>query len=269
MSAANLGASTSFTSIAARYDETRDIPQAQLAACYDRLRGRGLLPPHGRILDAGCGTGQISLPLARLGYEVRGYDLSPEMAALAQAKCRPEWRAIYHAGDVRGLPEEDASFDAVVLSKVLLHVEDWRLACRELLRLLRPGGCVIDIAEQGAFENPVRRHFSERADALGFRDRFVGLTDRVELATFMREQGCSERPVELGDIAWTRRIVYEDVLRQFEERHFSEFWRLPADGYARILQETAAWVDSQPEGRSTVETMRPYLSAAIFRKPPA
>jgi ubiquinone/menaquinone biosynthesis C-methylase UbiE len=269
MSVASLGASSSFSSVAARYDETRDIPEAQLAACYERFRRLEILPPRGRFLDAGCGTGQISLPLAKLGYEIRGYDLSPEMAALAEAKRRPEWRAVYGVGDVRALPEKDASFDGVVLSKLLMHVEAWRLACRELLRVLRPGGCVINIAERGAFGNSVRRHFSGCADALGFRNRFLGVTDRDELAAFMRERGCVEHAVDLGDLAWTKQVVHGDALRQFEERHFSEFWYLPLDAYARILNETAAWVDAQPNGRSTVETMRPYLSADIFRKPPA
>jgi ubiquinone/menaquinone biosynthesis C-methylase UbiE len=269
MSADNLGASTSFASVATRYDETRDIPEAQLAACYDRLRRSEMLPLRGRILDAGCGTGQISLPLAKLGYEIRGYDLSPEMAALAQAKCPAELRAIYRAGDVRVLPEEDASVDSVVVSKLLMHVQDWQVACGELLRVLRPGGCVINIAERGAFGNSVRVHFAGCADALGLKNRFLGVTDRNELAAFMRGQGCIEHGAELGDLAWTKRIVYDEVLRQFEERHFAEFWYLPLDAYARILNETAAWVDAQPDGRSTVETMRPYLSADIFRKPPA
>jgi len=47
-----------------------------------------------RVLDAACGTGNVSLELARSGYEVVGVDLSPGMVASAQAKLREQpWLA--------------------------------------------------------------------------------------------------------------------------------------------------------------------------------
>ena len=96
---------SNFSPIADRYDATREIPSAQLGACYERLVRQGLLPVEGTIVDAGCGTGQISLTLAELGYEVRGYDVSATMVKIAQAKCRAEWKASYAVADVRSLPE--------------------------------------------------------------------------------------------------------------------------------------------------------------------
>ena len=127
------GGTSNFSPIAARYDATREIPSALLRACYERLARQHLLPAQGTIIDAGCGTGQISLMLAELGYAVRGYDISAPMVAIARAKCRPEWKAHYAVADVRSLPRLMATCDAVVVSKLFQHVQNWQTACRESL----------------------------------------------------------------------------------------------------------------------------------------
>ncbi len=74
--------------------------------------------------DAGCGTGQISLPLAGMDYDVHGIDVSSDMISIARAKCRPAWRATYVVADVRAIPEIDESIDAVVVSKLFQHAHD-------------------------------------------------------------------------------------------------------------------------------------------------
>lgn len=260
---------SNFSPIADRYDATREIPSAQLGACYERLVRQGLLPVEGTIVDAGCGTGQISLTLAELGYEVRGYDVSATMVKIAQAKCRAEWKASYAVADVRSLPELDGACDAVVLSKLLQHVEDWQSACREFLRVLRPGGCLIELNDRGAFGNSVRKHFAKCADALGRTQRYVGLDphDREPLTAFLVAQGCEAVSVDTADLNWKKAISYGEALDQLQERLFAEFWYLPHDAYERILADTTHWVDGQPEGRSKIEILAPYLSLQVFRKP--
>lgn len=260
---------SSFSPIADRYDATREMPSAQLRACYERLVRQGLLPAQGTIIDAGCGTGQISLMLAELGYEVRGYDISATMVAIAQAKCRPEWKALYAVADVRSLPESDEAGHAVVVSKLFQHVQDWQGACRELLRVLRPGGCFIELNDRGAFGNSVRRHFAGCADALGPTQRYVGLDphDRDPLIAFLLAQGCEEVSVDTTDLKWKKAISYGEALDQLQQRLFAEFWYLPDDAYEGILADTAYWVDRQPEGRNNIEILAPYLSLQVFRKP--
>jgi len=262
------GKTSNFSPIADRYDATREIPSAQLGACYERLVRQGLLPVAGTIIDAGCGTGQISLMLAELGYEVRGYDVSAAMIRIAQAKCRVELKARYAVADVRSLPESDGTCDAVVLSKLLQHVEDWQSACRELLRVLRPGGCLIELNDRGAFGNSVRKHFARCADASERTQRYLGLDphDREPLTAFLMAQGCEAVSVDTTDLKWEKAISYGEALDQLQERLFAEFWYLPNAAYDRILADTAHWVDSQPEGRSRIEVLAPYLSLQVFRK---
>ena len=79
-----------YTPLAPLYDAfTRDVPYAALADWYDAL-----LNPSGAArrmyLDLCCGTGTLTLLLARRGREMIGVDASPEMLAVAQRKAQAE-----------------------------------------------------------------------------------------------------------------------------------------------------------------------------------
>src|SRR6266852_647631 len=69
-----------------------------------------------RVLDLGCGTGRITVPLAELGYFVVGLDFSPVMlahAATAAAEKTKGHRVLLCRGDMRRLPMRDA-VDAII-----------------------------------------------------------------------------------------------------------------------------------------------------------
>ena len=263
------GRISDFSRIASRYDATRELPQDKLAVCYSRLIQAGVIPNSGKILDAGCGTGQASLPLAALGYQVLGVDISRDMASLAQSKVRPEWRADYIVGDVRGLQAQDRSFDVVVVSKLFQHVQDWQKVCCELIRVARRAACIIQVNERGAFGNAVRRYFSQKADELGLKGRYAGLSPHSdgegELMAFMQSQGCQTVAVDMSDLRWDSCVSYGEALSRIQEGLFAEFWHLPKSVYQAVLASTQAWVDAQPQGADTVQHLRPYLDVKIFR----
>jgi ubiquinone/menaquinone biosynthesis C-methylase UbiE len=89
-----------------------------------------------RVLDVGCGTGEMSERIARdLGAQVTALDSSPRMVHLTR-----ERGIDAQVGDVQALAFEDASFDCVVAGWVLYHVLDRPRAIAECARVLRPGG---------------------------------------------------------------------------------------------------------------------------------
>jgi SAM-dependent methyltransferase len=102
--------------------------------------------PPGRVLDVGCGAGRVAVALARRGFQVEALDSEPRIVEQAQgfaARAGVEVRffvADFQKADPR-FPGE--SFDAVVCSEVLEHVEPWRDIVGNIHRVLKPGGLFI------------------------------------------------------------------------------------------------------------------------------
>ncbi|XYD09365.1 class I SAM-dependent methyltransferase [Methylobacterium sp. NMS12] len=264
---ARFGPTSSFAAVAPRYDATRRIPEAHLHACYDRLIAAGLFPARGRICDAGCGTGQISLPLAGRGYAVAGYDIAVEMVQRARAKLPAGLDALYAVADVRALPEADRACDAVVVSKLFMHIADWQAAVLELVRVARPGAPIAHLRDRGAYGTAVRRHFTARLRAAGFARLFLGPDpgSSAELVAFLAGRGWSPVPVATADLTWRFDTSAAETLRGLRERIFAEFWYVPEAAYAAALAETEAWAAAEPGGLDRAETMTARLAVDLFR----
>ncbi len=135
------------------------------------------LPARGTVLDAGCGLGLMSEPLAQSGRRVVGLDLTPEM--LAHAKRRVS-RGVN--GDVYRMPFADASFDGVVSIDVIQQLPDGRGLVQEAARVTKPGGTVL-ISTLNR-RSIVRLVFRLLAGERGIREFRVG-----EIRGFMTEAG--------------------------------------------------------------------------------
>jgi ubiquinone/menaquinone biosynthesis C-methylase UbiE len=90
--------------------------------------------PEGKVLDWGCGAGQMSWLLSRRGLDVVAYDVQEKAGALRGTA------QFVKGDDPTTLPLPDTSFDAVLSSGVLEHVPDERGSLREVWRVLRLGG---------------------------------------------------------------------------------------------------------------------------------
>lgn len=101
------------------------------------LRSISRLPP-GRLLDVGCGRGDLAGAFVRHGWRVVGVDLSPSACELARAR-GVETRV----GTLGTVALEDEAFDAVVMTHSLEHVVDPRLELARIHRLLRPEGLLM------------------------------------------------------------------------------------------------------------------------------
>ena len=98
------------------------------------------VPPRGRVLDAGCGTGSLTLALAAHAdlVAIEALDFEENfVAALRQRSTDP--RITAQQGDVCALPYGDEEFDGVYSLLVLHFVSDPHRAVREMRRVLRPG----------------------------------------------------------------------------------------------------------------------------------
>jgi ubiquinone/menaquinone biosynthesis C-methylase UbiE len=253
-----------YTPVALHYDANRNMPEGLLQTCFQRIFTQTGFPRQGRILDAGCGTAQLSLPLIRSGYSVVGVDVSQAMLAIARQKLTPVDSAKFRVGDVRSLEDPDDAYDGVIVSKLFQHVGNWQSAVDELIRVTRDGGLFMHINEKGAFKHAVRRQFSARCQELGYTSLYVGIKDRSQLAVYLREKCAAPVAIDTRDLTWEKTITYGAALNHLRLKLHSEFWAVPDRVYDQILSDVQVWVRAQPEGEDTVETMRPYLVAEVF-----
>lgn len=98
-------------------------------------------PPPGRLLDVGCAAGFALTALRARGYDVRGVELSAEMAALARKRLGGGEEVVHC-----GVLEEElfgGRFDVITMFDVVEHIEDPIAFLATARRMLAPGGIVV------------------------------------------------------------------------------------------------------------------------------
>jgi SAM-dependent methyltransferase len=107
----------------------------------DAVLGRLQRQPLKRVLDVGCGTGQLATRIvSELGVDVVGCDFSRGMLAQAFQRSRG---VRWVQGNAGGLPFGDARFDAVVSTEAFHWFPEPRGALAEFHRVLVPGGWLL------------------------------------------------------------------------------------------------------------------------------
>lgn len=95
------------------------------------------IPPSAKVLEVGCGTGNVSSFLAKKGYEVTGCEYYQEAIDMA-------WPGfLIVQGDAQNLPFENNYFDIVGLFDVIEHFQDDILLLNEAIRVVREGGIIV------------------------------------------------------------------------------------------------------------------------------
>jgi ubiquinone/menaquinone biosynthesis C-methylase UbiE len=114
-------------------------------SAHRKLADQAELESAQRVLEVGCGTGNLALLVKRMRSQLEVVGLDPDPKALARAgrkARRAELTLELDRGFADELPYPDGSFDRVLSSLMFHHLEaDLRIASlREVLRVLRPGG---------------------------------------------------------------------------------------------------------------------------------
>lgn len=99
--------------------------------------------PGDQILDAACGTGNLTIPAARTGAQVTGFDIAPNLLEKAQAWATAEGLTIQlDEGTVEQMPYADNSFDAVISMFGIMFAPRPNETAAELVRVCRSGGLI-------------------------------------------------------------------------------------------------------------------------------
>lgn len=199
---------------------------------YERLMGRwsrllaprlvawARVPPGGRALDVGSGTGSLARALLDAGArEVVGVDASDGFVRAAIARVADK-RATFEVGDAQKLRFADGAFDVAASALVLNFVPDAAAAAREMRRVTRRGGvvaaCVWDYGEG----MQMLRHFWDAVLAVdpegAAKDEATRFSLRREgaLARLFRDAGLGS--VEEGEVEIETRFAdFEDYWQPF------------------------------------------------------
>lgn len=202
-----------------------------------------LLPPHARVLDAGCGNGLAVDLLAGAGREAWGIDLS--------ALRKWQWRERTHrerlaVASALALPFQDAAFDVVISSGVIEHIGVEELggatysvrplpnrdALRrqyidELLRVTRLGGRVYVDCPNGAF--PIDFWHNHAGGKARWHSREEGfLPDYREIASLVRSVAPA---AHVRAVSPFRRFAFRQVGRYW----YGQLGALPIDLWFRAM----------------------------------
>jgi ubiquinone/menaquinone biosynthesis C-methylase UbiE len=143
-----------------------------LPAVHRELVAHARLAPGQRVLDIGCGTGNLVRAVKSLHRDVEVTGIDPDPAALARgrrkaARARLDLR--FDPGFAQALPYPDASFDRVLSSLMFHHLDegDRPRALSEARRVLKPGGAMVVLDFAGSHRGPMSRSHRLRDHAGG------------------------------------------------------------------------------------------------------
>ena len=123
---------------------------------FDRIKK--FVPPRAKILEVGCGTGNVSSFLSKKGYTVIGCELYTEAIDMS-------WPGFLKVqGDANSLPFKDSSFDMVCLFDVIEHFENDIFPIKEACRVVRKGGII-------ALTVPARKELWSHIDEMAMHKR--------------------------------------------------------------------------------------------------
>jgi len=113
----------------------------KIATAGETLVEAAGIEPGMDLLDVGCGTGNATIPAAKLAARVTGLDFSPGLIEVAREKGADAMVEVdWIVGDAQAMPFEDESFDRVISIFGHMFAPDHTAAANELKRVCRPGG---------------------------------------------------------------------------------------------------------------------------------
>ncbi|MBI2846563.1 MAG: class I SAM-dependent methyltransferase [Chloroflexi bacterium] len=100
-------------------------------------------------LDAGCGKGNVTIPLASLGYRMTGFDISQKEIKIARDKMVSQESPLFFVGDVEKPGLRDGVFDFAICSEVLEHIHHPETALGHISRVLKKNGVLVATVPNG------------------------------------------------------------------------------------------------------------------------
>jgi SAM-dependent methyltransferase len=242
-----------FDSVAQLYDRVRP---GYPAALFGDVVALSAIPPAGRILEVGCGTGQATLPFARRGYQIQCVELGAGLAAVAQQNLAPFPNATVHLGAFESWPLPEEPFD-LLISATAFHWIDPAMRYGRAAQALKPGGSIalfwnqhVKIATDDGFFDDVQVVYERETPNKG--EMFIRLPTAEELGEPVKAEIDASGlfgEVVVRKYLWEQiydAATYIDVLGTYSD-HLDQ----PAAERERLFRGIAEMIDTQYGGRIT------------------
>lgn len=187
--------------------------------------------PGMRLLDVGCAQGRSAFRFADHEIDIVGFDISKTMIQQAAKRYRSgKYRATmsFLVADATQFPFARHTFDAVLLYGVIHHLADPEGACREIVRVLRPGGVYFGLENHAS---PLRLFFDFLQRVFPIWYEKAGVKPLMTMSDFRR---------------WFRRtgLRLDMTTCTFLPPHAVNL--LPAGLATRLVRVTDAWLSQNP-----------------------
>lgn len=246
----------------ARYDRARPGYPAELFVDLARLAGLG---PHRRILEIGCGTGQATRPLARLGCTIVAVELSADTAAVARRNLAGFPAVTVEVGAFEDWAPPAEPFDLVVAATAFHWIHP-AVRFAKTADVLGPGGSLAVVHTDHVLGG-TQRFF---ADAQDCYERFDPTTPpgrrRLPAAGIRDDAADLDRSGRFGPATFRRyeweqdysTAAYLDLLMTYSNHR-----ALPAPARDGLLACLAGLIDGDHGGRITKRYLNRLTLATV------
>ena len=188
-------------------------------------------PATARVLELGCGTGSLLGIIARLRPDLRLYGIDRSAPMLRRAQASATARASLMQADAMHLPWRPATADLVFFSLSLHLMDDLRLALREAIQSLRPGGrlAIWTLSREHISNFHLRRFFPSVVDIDMKRFPAPG-----ELLWWLLEADLSQ--CNMVAYPEPRQVSLATLVDRVAHRYISTLWMLDEDEYRNGLR---------------------------------
>ncbi len=227
------------------------------------IADRAAIGPGTRLLDMGCGTGELCRLAADRGADVSGIDAAPGMLERARAQVPG---GDFRVGPIESLPWEDNSFDVVTAVNSLQFAADRLDGFREARRVARPGGLVA-VCVWGPREHNELQELFEAVRALGpaeddEQSDLPRLGEPGVLEAVAAEAGLT--PLATGDVAIHYEVADTSALEaalEFDLIHAGLAEQVDRPAFSAAVERAAA-TKRRADGSYRFENLFRWLLAA-------
>lgn len=256
--------------IADFYDFGRPMDENVIIELFEKIHKKNNISFENTLLfDAGCGTGRITLPLARHFplLKISGLDISSEMLQVLKQKIVDQKIFNYEIlqGNLLDIPFNNNYFNFSLVSSVLHGISNWQKAVNEIIKVTKNTGLIFLISEESDLYNiGLGRISGESRNLLEkFWGQYINLRQihRIENPEDSQvgikwQLGCPEiieylqannkgKKIDDITITWQKQFFIRDFMDILEKKPWSSMFTANEEKYNLVVSDMISWLKKE------------------------